>query len=98
MTVKVRLLNFGDMKELVHWEVEIHGANKREKSNEITVNFHAHNLHNPPKFWTDSNGLRMMKRVINHRDSFKINTPQKTSSNFFPVGSAISIRDPDTML
>lgn len=70
VTVKVRLLNFGDMKELVHWDVDIHGANAREKSNEITVNFHAHNLDNHNEFWTDSNGLRMMKRVLNHRDLY----------------------------
>lgn len=45
-------------------------------------------------FWTDSNGLEMQKRVINHRDTFDMkNTKQNISSNFYPVTSAIIMRD-----
>jgi lysosomal alpha-mannosidase len=46
-------------------------------------------------FWTDSNGLEMQKRVINHRDTFDVvkDTKQNISSNFYPVTSAIVMRD-----
>jgi hypothetical protein len=99
-TAKVRLLNSGDFNEdIMHWEVIVHGANPREASNEITVNFLAHNLNNRGGvFWTDSNGMKMMRRQLNHRDSFKQQSPQKTAANFFPVTSALAIVDPDSML
>lgn len=70
----------------------------REPSNEITVNFYAPNLNNKGVFWTDSNGMKMMRRELNHRDSFKQRSPQKTSANFYPVTSAIAIVDPESML
>lgn len=52
------------------WEVDIHGANPREKSNEITVNFAAPNINSKEVFWTDSNGLKMMRRVLHQRESY----------------------------
>jgi hypothetical protein len=62
-TAKVKLMNSGDFNEdLMHWDVNIHGANPRESSNEITVNFYAHNLDNKGVFWTDSNGLKLVRR------------------------------------
>jgi hypothetical protein len=41
------------MREIIHWDIHILGANKREASNEITVNFRAENLDNDEVFFTD---------------------------------------------
>jgi hypothetical protein len=46
------------------------------------------------KFWTDSNELGMIERQLYHRDSFKQNPKASNiSSNYYPVDSAIAIRD-----
>lgn len=74
----------------------IYGADAREKSNEITVNFKAFNIDAKEVFYTDGNGLKMIKRKLNYRAMYPMDTNHKTSSNFFPVGSAITIIDENT--
>lgn len=45
-------------------------------------------------FWTDSNALGMVERKLYHKDSFGQNaTFNNISSNYYPVDSAIAIRD-----
>jgi len=46
-------------------------------------------------FWTDANGLEMQHRRINYREDFDpvSNTSQNISSNYYPITSAISMRD-----
>jgi len=45
-------------------------------------------------FWTDSNGLEMQQRWIDHHQEF-VRGPEKMniSNHYFPVNSAIAIRD-----
>lgn len=46
------------------------------------------------KFWTDSNSLQMMERELNSRHEFKLNDHSANiSSNYYPVTSAIAMRD-----
>jgi len=46
------------------------------------------------KFWTDSNSLLMMERELNSRHEFKmIDQSSNISSNYYPVTSAIAMRD-----
>ena len=45
-------------------------------------------------FWTDSNGLEMQERKIGYQKTFSLeNDNQKIASNFYPVVSAIAMRD-----
>jgi len=46
-------------------------------------------------FYTDSNGLEMQRRELNYRPTFEINTKNSVNitANYYPIGSAISIRD-----
>jgi hypothetical protein len=46
-------------------------------------------------FFTDSNGLEMQERHLNYRATYDIltNTSQNISSNYYPVTSAIAVRD-----
>ena len=59
----------------------------------VLVNFHCQSIVNNGTFFTDSNGLGMIRRDIkNHSiDSFSHNV----SGNFYPVSSAIRIEDSD---
>jgi lysosomal alpha-mannosidase len=46
------------------------------------------------EFYTDTNGMRVLKRIKNHRDEFKLDSnDDKTSGNFYPIGSVLYIKD-----
>jgi len=47
-------------------------------------------------FWTDSNGLEMQKRILNYRPTWDYSGEQNISSNYYPVSSAIVMRDSNT--
>ena len=67
--------------------------------NEVVVQWHLDGLKNQQTFYTDSNGLEMQKRVLNQRKAFKVTdyySQQNVTSNYYPITSAISIRDPKT--
>jgi len=44
-----------------------------------------------PEFWTDSNGIKMMRRIKDFRASYKFNVTEKLASNFYPVNSMMSL-------
>lgn len=47
------------------------------------------------QFWTDSNGLEMQERKLNYNPRFPwpIADAQNVSSNYYPVDSAIAVKD-----
>ncbi len=47
------------------------------------------------EMWTDSNGLKMMRRLKDYRIEYEYNVTQKIASNFYPVNFMASIRDRD---
>ena len=51
------------------------------------------NFNNGFTFYTDTNGLEMQKRVVNNRPDFTLVTDEFASSNYYPIGSAIAMRD-----
>jgi hypothetical protein len=63
--------------------------------NEIFVLFHSPHIRNNKEFYTDSNGLSMQKRVLNHRPDFNITAYRDlfNAQNYYPVTSAILIQD-----
>jgi len=70
---------------------------------EFVATFQALNFDNAKTFYTDSNGLNMEKRILNHRSFYNFTEKwdhpsipgynQNISSNYYPVNSAISIKD-----
>lgn len=68
-------------------------ANYRGK--DVTVNWKFYDGFDPKgKFWTDSNALIMLERNLYHRESYPYS--EKTSnisSNYYPIDSAIVMRD-----
>lgn len=48
---------------------------------------------NAQTLYTDSNGLEMQKRILNYRPTWELDTDMTVSSNYYPINSAIAIRD-----
>lgn len=44
-------------------------------------------------FYTDSNGRRWEKRILNYRKSWKTRITEPIASNYYPVTTAIKIKD-----
>jgi len=65
---------------------------------EVVANFHS-SMDNNQTFWTDSNGLEMQKRILNYRPTWDLvnknykDSLENITANYFPVQSAISMRD-----
>jgi hypothetical protein len=46
-----------------------------------------------PEFWTDSNGMKMMRRYKDFRGGWEYYVTDPVSANFYPINYAISIRE-----
>jgi len=46
-----------------------------------------------PEFWTDSNGIKMMRRFKDYREGYDYFVTDPVAGNFYPVNSMISFRD-----
>jgi hypothetical protein len=60
---------------------------------EVTANFFAYNFDSNNTFYTDSNALDMQKRVLNKRPTWNLTTDEPISANYYPINSAIAIKD-----
>jgi len=66
---------------------------------EVVVTFESSSIKNNGKFYTDSNGLGMQERILNYRPSYNVSIADgglNITANYYPVVSAIAIRDPVT--
>ncbi|CAD8082066.1 unnamed protein product [Paramecium primaurelia] len=50
-------------------------------------------INNNKVFYTDSNGLSLQRRQVNHRDSWQMTVLEPVSGNYFPVNGAIMIKN-----
>jgi lysosomal alpha-mannosidase len=46
-----------------------------------------------PEWWTDSNGLKLMRRIKDFRGGYDYQVTEKVAANYYPVNTIISIRD-----
>jgi lysosomal alpha-mannosidase len=44
-------------------------------------------------FYTDANGRQIVKRMKDHRDTWKLNVTEPVAGNYYPVNSRIFVRD-----
>ena len=65
-------------------------------------NFHLANFDNNKTFYTDSNGLEMQERILNHRPTWNLSENYKKdkqveniTANYYPITTAISMKDKD---
>lgn len=56
---------------VLKFEVELGSIVKNVNGHEVTVNFHSQ-LDNQGVFYTDSNGLEMMRRELNYRPTWDL--------------------------
>mmetsp|Transcript_30441 Transcript_30441/g.29827 ORF Transcript_30441/g.29827 Transcript_30441/m.29827 type:complete len:161 (+) Transcript_30441:122-604(+) len=79
------------------WDVTLNGIPDDNKNGmEVTMNWMALEIDNEDVFYTDSNGLEMQKRELDYRPTWDYSSNQKVSGNYYPVNSAIAIRDENT--
>jgi hypothetical protein len=62
----------------------------------VTVNFYSLDINNENTFYTDANGLEMQKRVLNYRPTWDLKASDNITSNYYPIQTAIAIRDAKT--
>ena len=91
--IHLTLEKYGQFQGLLHAKVFFHGVKETDISHEITFNARALNLDSEEVFFYDENGLKMEEKKLNYRDEFKVFTWVHTSSNFYPVHSAITAKD-----
>ena len=60
---------------------------------EIISRFSATTIDSKDRYSTDSNGYETVERTRNQRKSFKINLPEPITANYYPINTALSIRD-----
>jgi lysosomal alpha-mannosidase len=93
--IKVRFSKF--FSDLIEVDVELSQIPVQDKKGkDVSVYWKIYDGFDGNKtFWTDSNGLEMQKRKINYRPLYNITsfTKNNISSNFYPVTSAIALRD-----
>jgi hypothetical protein len=51
------------------------------------------NQNNKTEFFTDTNGMRIIKRVKDTRQTFDFEVDDKVASNFYPINSVLSLKD-----
>lgn len=65
------------------------------ESRDVVVNWKMFDKFDPKgEFWTDSNELEMQHRKIDEKEWYKVVSPlEKIPKNYYPVDSAIAMRD-----
>ena len=91
--VKVRLYA---NDPVIEWDVKTDSIGVADgHGKDVVLNFFTKDVDNKGIFYTDSNGLEMQKRELSFKDIQKA-SPSDISANFYPITSAIVIRDADT--
>jgi len=84
-------------EEFIEYEVELSEIPVKDGlGKDVTVNWKMFDDFDINKqFWTDSNGLEMQERKLNYNPRFPwpISDAQNVSSNYYPVDSAIAVKD-----
>ena len=60
---------------------------------DVTVNWKVQDLDNKGVFYTDSNGLYMVKREADAHIKKYGNSSQRASSNYYPINTGIMVED-----
>lgn len=96
--VSVRLVDDG--LDLIEFDVHMLGipADAALQGKEVVAKWRLTDpaFDNKQTFFTDSNGLEMQKRILNYRPTWTLDTDMKVSSNYYPINSAVTIRDATT--
>jgi hypothetical protein len=90
--VTARIISYPKVK-MIQVDILLDGIPLTKNGSEVIVQFYAYTFDNNKTFFTDSNGLKMEERYLNSRPDFDFSTTQNISANYYPVNSAIVIKD-----
>ena len=90
--------------DVIKFDLDLNSLPKMyTKGYEFVATFGALNFNNNQTFFTDSNGLEMQKRILNYRSFYNFTEHwhdpdfpghnQNISGNYYPIDSAISLKD-----
>ena len=66
---------------------------RHEAGKEVVAKWRVLDMDNDGVFYTDSNGLEMQERIVGYRPTWNLTTNMTVSANYYPINSAIAIRD-----
>ena len=90
--IKARLAS--KFSDFIEFHVELNGISiEYYIGKDVCVYYKFYDFDMNKTFWTDSNGLEMQERILNYRSSYNFTTNQNVSSNYYPITSAIAMRD-----
>ena len=69
-----------------------------QRGKDVVIDWSFEGFDTDKNLWIDSNGLDMHKKRLWERQEFKHKASKNISENFYPVQSAIAIRDKKTNL
>lgn len=88
------LIRLGEGFEPIEFEVQMLQIPIIDnKGREVVAKWTFAGIDNENTFYTDSNGLEMQKRVKNYRPDFTLDTEMLVNDNYYPINSAVAIRD-----
>ena len=88
------LIRLGEGFEPIEFEVQMLEIPLIDnKGREVVAKWTFDGIDNEDTFYTDSNGLEMQKRVKDYRPDFTLETKMKVNDNYYPINSAIAMRD-----
>ena len=80
--------------KMIEFEVKLHGIPiSDDLGKEVVANWQIVDMDNDSVFYTDSNGLEMQRRTLDFRPDWHFSSDEKVASNYYPIPSAIAIRD-----
>nr|AYV99578.1 venom polypeptide [Dolopus genitalis] len=68
-----------------------------EIGKEVITKFKS-NIKSDGIFFTDSNGREMIKRKLNHRDTWNVDLKEKVAGNYYPLTTKIALQDEEARL
>ena len=57
------------------------------------MNIKVASLSNKKTFYTDSNAMEMQERILDKRPTWDLEVNEHVAGNFYPVNSALAMRD-----
>lgn len=77
----------------MEWVLKLGSIPLSKVGQEVIIQFYTPNIDNKDTFYTDSNGLEMQERILNYRFTWDLVNIMNITQNYYPVNSAIAIRD-----
>lgn len=81
--------------DVMEYEAQLLGIDVSDNlGKEVVSVFYVKGMDNNEEFYTDSNAMQMQYRKLNWREDWSpVESHQPISSNYYPINSAIAIRD-----